>query len=102
MQSLLLVVVVRWLWHPPQVRKAGVALPSRVVPLTGKKKTGILSAMLPGAWLYWVRAWTGWLGVTILCLDEIASLSHNFHLCGSLKNCRSISDRLCQGGMLGE
>ena len=43
-------------------------------------KTSTLLATLPGIWCYWVSVETGWCGVKILWLSEIASLICNFSL----------------------
>ena len=57
------------------------AFPVRLFPgHTSDLTIGTSVATLPGAWHYRVSAGTGWLGVSILWLGEIASLIHNLYL----------------------
>ena len=66
---------------------------TRVVPLyqsSSDRNCGAPVATLPGAWRFRVSAGTGWVRVSMLLLDEIASLICNFlSQCGSTYNCLS-------------
>ena len=69
----------------PRERKIQSSIPTRAVWIfsgssqTSDLKIGTPVATLPGAWRYGVSIGTGWPGVSILELGEVASLTCNFH-----------------------
>ena len=78
--------------RPHQEREIRGPNPAFLDRVISDLKPAALKATLPGTWCF--RVGTGWSGVSILWLGDIAFWSEPLSLCGSMQNCvnRSVSE----------